>query len=327
MRLVFLAAALALSAGCLDPLVSDEVVAEGLVRPADAEIPTLYEAAPDLDAQVREATGLEPGETVPLRSAFAGGEPVRFWDLGPAPAASIPIYVLSVEHGDGTWDRQPDHPTLIDSIPGDAGYSPFWQVVRLPVTDAYAGERIVSFAAVQEARERGLVGEPIFTDVYVNCSVVPDSVRLEVREGREEVGLAEAYYRGRRVSYLALATFPLADDGVRVAETPLYRLRREGGEPLDEAVRGVDMTGDGDLDDTNHVFGLRRGDEGYSPLARFTDVAVAAGTEAVDTRQDDAASEVMGVADLFDDGVPRAERVVALHPTDDRCNCPQELPE
>ncbi len=213
------------------------------------------------------------------------------------------------------------HPTIIDVIPGDPGYSPFWQLFLLPVTEAYDGELLTSFAAVQEAREQGLAGPPVALDLYVNCPVVHRDSELALPSGFKAPN--QFFYRGTRASYFGAGMSPLRSGSSLVDVQPLYQLRREGGEPLDETVRGVDMTGDGDTVDTNHVFAMDPDAVWFSPLTQAVEAVVVADTAAVDTYGDDSISDVEGASDLFDEaGNPRSSRLIALYPGTELRNTP-----
>jgi hypothetical protein len=259
---------------------------------------------------------------VRLVHGFAGGAPVAYRDFGPAPNVAAPLFVL-VREGAGGSERI-DHPTIIDAIPGDPGYSPFWAVLEVRVTDAYDGELITSFAAVQEAEQLGLVEAPQQTRAAVNCPVVAGGVTVEVGGGDTVGANARFFWDGRTVDYFDLGDMPL-EAGSRVPDDPRYVIRRRGDEPLSEPARRVDLTGDGDRDDTNDVL-ARTSEEGGSPLCRTVDVVVEVGTEAIDTFADQSMSAIRAEADLFDpdpiDGV-----VVAYDETEDLRNCAQQRAE
>ncbi|HTM22520.1 MAG TPA: hypothetical protein VL172_18490, partial [Kofleriaceae bacterium] len=101
---------------------------------------------------------------------------------------------------------------------------------------------------------------------------------------------------------------------------------REGGEPLSEPARGVDMTGDGDLADSNDVFALPPGDAGGTPLCRTVSVTVPTDYGSSDTYADDGMADATDAGDLFDgDGVPIAGAVIAYQATDELRNCPFQV--
>lgn len=305
------------AAGCLDTLVDDELGPSGLVLPAGTNVPSAHDDS-TIDRQIDEYDGVD--QVVPLVHGFAGGAPVAYRDFGPAPNVAAPLFVL-VREGAGGIERI-DHPTIIEAIPGDPGYSPFWAVLSVQVTDAYDGELITSFAAVQEAERLGLVEPPSQTGTAVNCPVVADGVTAEVGGGDAVPANAHFFWEGRTVDYFDLGDMPL-EAGSHVPDDARYVIRREGSEPLSEPVRGVDLTGDGDLDDSNDVLARAQGEEGASPLCRTVDVAVVVGTEAIDTFADQTLSSIRAGTDLFDPDAIEG-LVVAFDETEDLRNCPQQ---
>ncbi len=258
---------------------------------------------------------------MPLIHGFAGGQPIVYWDFGPSPDLAAPLFRLVRDDG---GELVPiDHPTIIDEIPGDPDYSPFWAVLTVQVTDLYDGELLTSFAAVQEAEQLGLVEAPLLQPVAVNCPAVARDVTLEVGGEAEPVAAASHFFwRGMTVNYYDFGAFAV-EPGDRPEDSPRYLLRREGGEPLSETVRGVDITGDGDVNDTNDVFPARAGEEGFSPLCRTVTVAVPAATQSIDSSADETMAAIRTATDLF---APDAVEgtVVAYDETEDLRNCPQQ---
>lgn len=285
--------------GCMDPLVQDEGAPpdRSLILPPDALVPWVEED-PERAAALAEADGVD--ELIELRTAFSSGRTVHYWDFGPAPAAAIPVWVVGTLLDDGSFEPV-GHPPVFDAIPGDPGYSPFWQMVMVPVTEAYDGELLPSFAAVVQAVEAGLVRTPVSTLRYINCPVVHRDVRLDMGAGQEPLEPSTGLYRGKQTAYFDLGP-PLlpaeALDGYPVATA--YRLRREGGEPLSEPRRRVDMTGDGDRVDTNDIFEVAPGDEGYTPLVQTVTVVVPTDYASIDTSGDDGQADYGAEADLFE---------------------------
>jgi hypothetical protein len=95
-----------------------------------------------------------------------------------------------------------------------------------------------------------------------------------------------------RAHYYDFGPIPLMNK-VRVPEAVRYILHRTGEDPLSEPSRGVDMTGDGDMLDTNDVYTTT------SPLARTVRVTVAAGTRSIDTSRDEELADVRTATQLF----------------------------
>jgi hypothetical protein len=305
-------------AGCLDAQVSDEPGLPGLILPAGSAVPSAHDDS-SIDRQIDDNDGV--GEVVPLISGFAGGEPVAYWDFGPAPEFAAPIFVLVAEDAGG--ELAPiAHPTIIDAIPGDPAYSPYWTLLLLKVTAVYQGELLTSFAAVQEAEQLGLVEAPLLQEEAVNCPAVASGVTLELGGGAELPPPSAFYWQGMTVSYYDFGRFALERSAVVPADAR-YLLRREGSEPLSEVVRGVDMTGDGDATDTNDVFAHRAGQPDFSPLARTVDVAVAAATDSIDTSGDQTQAEIRAATQLFDPDAVE-DTVVGFTETDELRNLPQQ---
>lgn len=307
--------------GCLDPLVDDAVPADNAPFPAAGEVPSLVDR-PELAATVDEHDGV--GRTVPMVSAFAAGKRVWYWSFGPAPAAAIPLFYLATMDESGEPQILGEHPPVIDSVPGDEGYSPFWAVQLHPITDAWAGQQFTSFAELQRGRELGLIGAAIDAGVYSNCPVVHPDVRLETFDGEKEP--AWAYYKGIRVPVFGFEVLPLAHGSTSISVARVFLLRREGGERLSEPSRHVDMTGDGDTNDTNTVFEVGLDSAEYTPLWAMVDVVTPADYGSVDTYQDETKADYMATSDMFDPAAhglsPLPHKLVAFQELQAQVNCP-----
>jgi hypothetical protein len=317
--LIRLAPALALLAGCLDPEVSDEPGLPGLILPAGSDVPSVHDDRV-IERQIEQNDGVE--DELPLIHGFAGGRAIAYWDLGPAPDFAAPVFRLVREEAGG--DLVPiDHPTIVDVIPGDVGYSPFRSILTVTVTDVYAGELLTSFAAVQEAERRGMVEAPRIQRRAINGPAVARDVSLEVGGDAEPLAApSRFFYKGMSVDHFDFGEFAL-EENTNVPTGPRYVLRREGGEPLSEVLRGVDITGDGDTNDTNDVFAGPPDDDAFTPLCQTVAVAVAAATDSIDDSGDETMAGIRAASDLFDpDAVPGT--VVAFSATDDLRDCPQQ---
>ena len=320
--------------GCIDPLVSDVVVRADLLLAPGAEVPDLVDD-PAARASLDRNDGID-GDYVPLRSAFAHGKLVRFWDLGAASPYPIPLYLLVTEDAAGTFEvgskryaALPEHPPIFDAIPGDPGYSPWWTVVLVPVTSAYAGQVLPSFASVDEALRRGLVEAPIPITATINCPVVLPEARLELSPGDSEGALAPsvAYYRMKTVYYFTFDTITVDPKVGEVASPPVYFLRREGGEPLSESLRGVDMTADGDLLDANDLFAEAPGDADYTGMVSVVDAVISPRIDAIDTYRAEDRTDLSAAESLFTSpGSADPAVLVALHALGTTLNRPIQPP-
>lgn len=312
-----LAAALAapLLAGCLDPLVGDTPLPPDTLRPPGTALPAVDDD-PALAAQIVAHDGVDG--LVPRIRAFAEGTPIQTWDLGPAPDFVAPVYFLVRRTGDTFTPVA--HNTLVDSLPGDPGYSPYWAAFRVVVTDTYQGEIIPSVAALDDAEARGLIERPEPLPFAIDCPIVASDVRLEVGGDAAPMPPPRRFnVKGRTAAYFDLGAMATVD-GVHVGEVRHYVLRREGGEPLSEPVRGVDLTGDGDLADTNDIYDRAPAAMPVTPRCRTVSVAVPADADSIDTTHDDTRADLTRADQLFAPG-PVAGTVRAYTVTDDVRHC------
>jgi len=305
---------------CIDPLVDDRVERPGLILPADALVPDLLDADPSWRVILAANDGLHDATTtVHFRTAFAEGQPVIYWDFGPASPTPIPLYLLvrasdTPEFETPRGDFSPTgHMPIFDSIPGDKGYSPWWTVVLLPVTEEYDGELLTSFAAVEEALRKGLVSAPITIAAAINCPVVLPEALLELPD-RTLSAPKTAYYKGTVVHYFDFDTVGINPNSGQVAAPAAYELRREGSEPISEIIRSVDFTGNGDLADTNDLFEAAPGSRGYTGLVRPVDTIISSDLYTLDVTQSVGETDLKAAADLFVEGVADADVVVAMYP-------------
>ncbi len=297
--------------GCLGPQVDDTPVsATTTLLPEGTPVPSLLDD-PIAAARIADHDGVDG--TIALQTAFAGGV-VHVWDFGPAEAFVAPLFVLMQPGG----LVRVAHPTIIDAVPGDPGYSPFWVPFVLEITAAYDGELLTSFDAIEEAVERGLVLAPVPRDIAINCPVVGAGVVVEVARGEIASPDAVFYYRGTEIPYFDFGEMPLVAG--RILESPRYRLRREGQEPLSEITRRVDMTGDGDVNDSNDVYAGDPASLTTTPLRRRVDVVVRASISSIDTTQDETLAELAAATQLFS---PAPQPVViGYEETDELHNLP-----
>jgi hypothetical protein len=275
-------------AGCLGPQISDRSIT--VILPAGADVPEITSDAV-LAAQIASHDSIDG--VLPLVSAFADGQPVHVWDFGIAPRFAAPLLML-MRRDENRMLTPVAHPMIADALPGDRGYSPFWALFVVEVTDRYAGEQLTSLEAVDEAIDRGLALPPVATDNGVNLPVTDGAARIAVGGGQEPIGPnGELYVRGLRAHYYDLGPIPLINK-VRLPEAVRYILHRTGEDPLSEPSRGVDITGDGDILDTNDIYTTT------SPLARTVRVTVAAKTLSIDSSHNEAIADLRTATQLFD---------------------------
>lgn len=102
-----------------------------------------------------------------LIDGFAKGNPVEYLDLGPVKLASgnkvAPIWAVT----NGTTAQR----NIIDTLPGDADYTPLWAVVMVTWHDGITPRTLRSKADVDAAEAAGEVTLEQ-TSLVVNCPVV-----------------------------------------------------------------------------------------------------------------------------------------------------------
>lgn len=184
--------------------------------PAGTVIPSIS-TNPELLAQIKindglvDAALLASGGVVTRGTGKSAGVSVRFWNFGVAPvelgiAVAAPCYVFgTVENS--VFTPLPNHPQLIDTLPGDIRYSPIRRYITVPVTPLYAGELITSVAALGEAIERGLVTDPVPDGTWMNLPVVLPGTTLEVAPApAAPLPPRQVYARGYLVDVFELGT-------------------------------------------------------------------------------------------------------------------------
>jgi hypothetical protein len=192
------------------------------------------------------------GPLVPLHTGFAAGEEVLYWDFGAQPSSVEPVWILQ-RSGDG-GPEPIDHPPIVDSLPGDDSYSPFRAIFTIDVTSAYDGEQLTSLAAIEDAIDMGLVGEPVPTGTFVSWPIVPADFTLERRDA-EPMTSRPLFGKGHRARYLPLSE--PAPFERSVSSSTAYELRPQDQLALlDEAAREEDLNADGDQLDSNVIFDL-----------------------------------------------------------------------
>lgn len=149
-------------------------------------VPDGYEPDSITSKDALDAAGFEmmkPGlfvncPVVPAGSTFENGEAltqgwyrdarVYYPDFGPNPAFAIPIwaFITGMDAG-GTPQFVEGQRNVIDSLPGDAGYSAFWRVNLVHVPEGYEANTLTAAADVA-----AFGYEITETDLMVNCPVV-----------------------------------------------------------------------------------------------------------------------------------------------------------
>jgi hypothetical protein len=188
------------------------------ILPPGTAVPSIVANA-ELINQIRINDGLNDatltmnGGVVVRGTGKSAGATVRFWSFGAAPvegnfAIAAPLYVFGTLDDAGVFTPLPDHPPLIDTICGDLRYSALRRVINVPVTAKYGGELITTMAALADAIELGLVGDPVADGTWVNMPVVLPGTMLEVGDPTltPPVPTKQVYGRGYVVDVFELGT-------------------------------------------------------------------------------------------------------------------------
>ncbi len=258
------------AAACLDPLVADEVPLDGLLGAPDLD----PDDAPDVEADPALAPRLASfARSVAYLNGFASGEAIRYWNVDGAQSDAIAPFYELVDAAGAPLERP-----IVDVLPGEPGYTPWWRRVRVRATARYAGEKVWSVAALEAAIAAGLFETPEPTEQVIDAAVSVSTARIPLGEADRAAAPEPIWYRGRRAHWLRFA------DEVRVPveertmpRFPVYVMQRiDEGAPIYEFLTGVDVDGDAVLDDTSNVFAARPGEARYSPLWFVVLVRVAA---------------------------------------------------
>ena len=175
---------------------------------------------------VAAGTGLQYSQ-MPLVQGWHDGSPVYYFDFGMNPVTTAPIYAFF--YADDM--PVPGQRNVVDTIPGEAGYSDFWRVHKVTVPDDYQANSAKSLADIQAA---GYTITP--TAILVNCPIV--------RTEGEPVTFQQTagWYRDQYVNYYSFANpVPSPDNGATVTPAPIYVLFYQDGSPVPGQNNVVDV--------------------------------------------------------------------------------------
>jgi hypothetical protein len=184
------------------------------------------------------------------------GNHVSYYNFDVQPTALAPIYVLFKPGATAPVEGQLN---IINSIPGDAGYSDFWRVIKVNVPNDYVANLVTSYA---EIISKGYTTET--TSIVVNCPLVPDGSTAAMRVGGGGAGLHQGWYNDKIVHYFTFEEAMYAPNASGLMPlSPIYvtfNVNPPAGGPPSGFVTeaGTNMT--------HNVLGSLPGDAGYSPL-------------------------------------------------------------
>jgi hypothetical protein len=186
------------------------------------------------------------------------GSLVSYYNFDVMPLTPASIYVLFKE---GSSEPVAGQNNIVNVIPGDAGYSDFWNVVKVEVPSTYVANQITSY--------QQLMAYPMTkTTVLVNCPVVPEGSTADVRyNGNPDRGLHHGWYKGKMVSYFNFSEKALMlTVNSEVPVSPIFVTFNKNPDPNDPSSGPASgfvalMTGQ-----THNVVSSVPEDRDYSPL-------------------------------------------------------------
>ncbi len=293
---------------------------------APAPLPAVYEDAA-LAAQIADNDGF--AGVSPRFQAFVHGESVRYWTIPGTASTAMPVYLLC--RPEGEEDCAPlDHPPIVDALPGDAGYSPFGRVHWVTVPAGWSGQ-LGSFEEVDALIAAQGLEPPRATTLLWHCPIAAQDAAIEVSDDATLGPETPVHVRGMQALCFDFTASRenrrLLPDGA-LFQRHVYVLTREGEDmPIAEPMRMADLTGDGDMLDSNNVFGVGLEDQDYTPLWKMVAVTVPAGYASIDTASDDDVADYRAASDMFDVApdytiTARSGQIVDFEITDTLINCP-----
>jgi hypothetical protein len=216
---------------------------------------------------VRTSTNGLPAANAPInfdqgpfitKGLSPAGQKVEYYNFDVMPTAPAPIYVFFKRSQASPVSGQLN---VINTIPGDAGYNDFWQVLKVTVPDDYVANTISSADEVTNS------GYPVeTTNSIVNCPVVPQGSVATKRLINEPSSLIRCWYKRSVVFY-----FNFGEKDVTTTQSGLVPLSSiyvsfniNPDQPNGGPASGF-KTEPG-TDQTHNVVATLPADAGYSPL-------------------------------------------------------------
>ncbi len=227
--------------------------------------------------------GLSRPDPIPRVDGWYRNGSVSYLDYGLQPNITAPILVFFQAASPDTM--VPGQRNIIDTVPGQPGYSDFWRVYKVLAPAGYVANSIRSFEA---AVASGYAIEE--THLVVNCPVVNPGTTIQGSAAAPVSG----WYRDREVVYFDHGMNSPAHGSI-VDAAPIYAFFRMDG----TAVSGQ-----------RNVIDVLPGDAGYSDLWRVVKVTVGASYMANDLRD---APSILAAG---------AAGTITLETTDLFVNCP-----
>jgi len=204
-------------------------------------------ARPPLAPAPGPVDSLSRTNPIPRVDGWYRNASVSYLDYGPQSNVAVPI--LAFFQAASPAMPVAGQKNIIDTIPGQPGYSDFWRVFKVLAPSGYVANSIRSLG---DAVASGYAIEA--TGIVVNCPVVNPGATIQGSTSTPTSG----WYRNREVFYFDHgASSP--GHGFVVDSAPIYAFFHSDGSP----VAGQ-----------KNVIDVRPGDAGYSDLWKVTKVVV-----------------------------------------------------
>ncbi|MFL5788104.1 MAG: hypothetical protein ACJ748_08625 [Flavisolibacter sp.] len=144
------------------------------------------------------------------------GEITQYYNLDVQSSTPAPIYVLFKQGANSPVEGQLN---IINVLPGEEGYTDFWQIQKVSVPSDYVANTITSY---DELKAKGYMIIP--TMDLVNCPVVPKgSIASKTYGSSNPQSLARGWYKNQVVYYFSFTEKALTttSDG-KVPTIPIY---------------------------------------------------------------------------------------------------------
>ncbi len=192
-----------------------------------------------------------------LVAGFSRGQIAWYWLMGPTNSSVNPVYFFQYQSGGTVQGQNP----IIDVKPGDKGYTHFWELYNVTVSNSYMPNTIKSLATLNRAQQAGLA---TITDSKraINGPLVARNVKITVVNGEPQ--FLQVWYRTETAT---MAVFETNLPSGTVPSVPIWLIKRASDPcPLLEAVCNKDLNNDSDLKDSNDLIDVTPGQPGYFPL-------------------------------------------------------------
>jgi hypothetical protein len=142
------------------------------------------------------------------------GQKVQYYNFDVQPISPKPVYAFFYE---ASGEAVAGQANILGVIPGDAGYTDFWQLNKVIVPATYVPNSVTS---EQGILDQGYRVDP--QDLVINCPVVPEGSTASLRLGGGTAALQQGWYNDTVVFYFLFEEKELRLAGGTVPISPIY---------------------------------------------------------------------------------------------------------